>query len=58
MRYNLEGRVFRSISNTDNAEVMLGECMSTPERLPDTRLKFEENRQWLSGDTSSGHLET
>jgi len=109
MEYNLEGKVFRSVSNTDNGEVgadtrfhyrqtgdivtadysgggilaghliarvlaggqldmryhhlndkgdlMLGTCLSTPERLPDGRLRFKEKWQWLSGDMSSGSSE-
>lgn len=35
-------------------EFMLGTCLSTPERLPDGRLRFHEEWQWLSGDLSSG----
>ena len=109
MEYNLEGKVFRSVSNTDNGEVdadtlfhyrqvgdlvsadyrgggivtghliakvlaggqldmryhhlndkgdfMLGKCLSTPERLPDGRLRFKETWQWLSGDMSAGSSE-
>ena len=109
MHYNLEGKVFRSVSNTDNGDVdartlfhyrqagdvvtadysggsivvghliarvladgrldmryhhlndedqfMLGKCLSTPERLPDGRLRFHEAWQWLSGDQSSGESE-
>jgi hypothetical protein len=109
MEYNLEGKVFRSVSNTDNGEVgaetrfhyrqagdivtadysgggilvghliarvlaggrldmrchhlndtgdfMLGTCLSTPERLPDGRLRFKERWRWLSGDMSAGSSE-
>ena len=109
MEYNLEGKVFRSVSNTGNGEVgadtrfhyrqagdivtadysgggilvghliatvladgqldmryhhlndkgdfMLGKCLSTPERLPDGRLRFKEQWQWLSGDMSCGSSE-
>ena len=109
MDYNLQGKVFRSVSNTNNGEVnadtlfhyrqegdlvtaqysgggivaghliakvlgdgrmdmryhhlnadgafMLGTCLSTPERLPDGRLRFKEQWQWLSGDMSAGHSE-
>jgi hypothetical protein len=109
MEYNLEGKVFRSISNTANGDVgaetlfryrhtgdivtadysggsivvghliarvlaggrldmryhhlndkgdfMLGECISTPEVLPDGRLRFKEEWRWLSGDRSSGTSE-
>ncbi len=67
MGYNLEGRIFRSVSNSDNGDVgaqtlfrndrgdfMFGTCLSTPEPLPDGRLRFKERWQWLSGDMSSG----
>lgn len=109
MQYNLEGKMFRSLTNTENGEVgtetlfhyhqkdevvsaqysggsivsgqliaqvmpggqldmryhhlnnkgefMLGKCLSTPELLPDGRLKFKESWQWLSGDMSSGYSE-
>jgi hypothetical protein len=108
-RYNLEGKVFRSVANTKNGDVgagtvfhyrqsgdivtadysgggivvghliatvlaggeldmryhhlndkgqfMLGTCLSTPEQLPDGRLRFKEKWQWLSGDMSSGSSE-
>ncbi|RMW97891.1 n-acetylglutamate synthase [Allofranklinella schreckenbergeri] len=104
--YDLDGKTFRSVSNTPNGEVdgqtrfhyrqrgeivtahyeggqvrcgqlmarmlpdgrldmryhhlnsagqfMLGQCLSTPERLPDGRLRFHEQWQWLNGDGSSG----
>ena len=109
MKYNLEGKVFRSVTNTENGEIgteslfyyhqdgelvwaeyhggtivsghllakwlksgqldmryhhlnnkgefMLGKCLSTPEVLPDGRLKFKESWQWLSGDMSAGYSE-
>jgi hypothetical protein len=38
----------------DRGELMLGTCRSTPERLPDGRLRFHEHWQWLAGDRSSG----
>jgi hypothetical protein len=109
MKYNLEGKTFRSVTNTENGEVsgdtvfyyrqdgdvvsaeyrggtivaghliakvltsgeldmryhhlnvhgefMLGKCSSTPEVLPDGRLKFKESWQWLSGDLSRGYSE-
>ena len=37
---------------------MLGTCISTPGRLPDGRLRFKEEWQWLSGDLSSGYSES
>ena len=109
MKYNLEGKIFRSVTNTQNGEVgvetvfyyrqdgelvsaeyrggiivgghlmalmrengqldmryhhlnnsgkfMLGKCLSTPEVLPDGRLKFKESWQSLSGDRSAGYSE-
>jgi len=38
-------------------QFMLGQCLSTPERLPDGRLRFKERWQWLSGDRSAGTSE-
>jgi hypothetical protein len=106
MKYNLDGKIFQSIENTDNGEVnsetlfhyhqeddiisadydggiilkghllgkmhengnleftyhhinlegnlMLGKCTSVPTSLPDGRLKYSEQWQWLTGDRSSG----
>ena len=38
-------------------QFMLGQCLSTPECLPDGRLRFKESWQWLSGDRSAGTSE-
>jgi hypothetical protein len=38
----------------DRGELMVGTCRSTPEQLPDGRLRFHEEWQWLSGDRSAG----
>lgn len=109
MNYNLDGKVFRSITNTENGEVGMdtffhytqrgeivtadyrggtivsghliakvldngqldmryhhlntrgelqtGICRSTPQLLPDGRLRFKESWQWLSGDRSTGESE-
>ena len=38
-------------------QLMLGQCLSTPECLPDGRLRFKESWQWLSGDRSAGTSE-
>ena len=35
-------------------ELMTGRCRSTPERLPDGRLRLHEVWQWTSGDGSAG----
>lgn len=37
-----------------DGEFMLGKCLSTPDVLPDGRIKYHERWQWLSGDMSSG----
>lgn len=39
--------------NTEG-ELMTGRCHSTPERLPDGRIRLLERWQWTSGDHSSG----
>ena len=35
-------------------ELQTGFCRSTPEILPDGRIRLHENWQWTSGDCSSG----
>jgi hypothetical protein len=35
-------------------ELMTGICRSTPELLPDGRLRMHESWQWASGDGSTG----
>lgn len=35
-------------------ELMTGRCISTPETLPDGRIRLHETWQWTSGDNSSG----
>ncbi|GAB3557572.1 n-acetylglutamate synthase [Spirosoma fluminis] len=35
-------------------ELMTGRCQSTPELLPDGRIRLHERWQWTSGDGSSG----
>ncbi len=35
-------------------ELMTGRCHSTPEYLPDGRIRLHERWQWTSGDKSSG----
>ncbi len=35
-------------------EIMTGTCHSTPEILPDGRLRLQEDWQWTSGDGSRG----
>lgn len=36
-------------------EIMTGTCQSTPEILPDGRIKLHEQWQWTSGDQSAGN---
>jgi hypothetical protein len=38
-----------------NGELMTGRCHSTPEVLPDGRLRLHEQWQWTAGDGSAGH---
>jgi hypothetical protein len=35
-------------------DFMTGKCRSTPTRLPDGRIRLDEEWQWTSGDLSSG----
>lgn len=35
-------------------ELMTGVCRSTPERLPDGRIRLHEQWRWTSGDGSTG----
>ncbi|HEX8248290.1 MAG TPA: hypothetical protein VF599_08975 [Pyrinomonadaceae bacterium] len=37
-----------------NGELMTGKCRSTPEILPDGRLRLYEKWHWTSGDFSAG----
>ncbi|MEM7104224.1 MAG: n-acetylglutamate synthase [Bacteroidota bacterium] len=37
-----------------NLEFRMGKCHSTPEILPDGRIRLYENWQWLNGDLSTG----
>lgn len=38
----------------DRGELMTGVCRSTPEFLPDGRIRLHEAWRWTSGDASSG----
>lgn len=109
MEHDLDGKVFRPVSNTDNGdvgadtvfryhqqgsvvwaeyeggeivkghlvaivlptgqldmryhhinrqgEIMIGTCISTPERTGSGKLKLQEEWRWLNGDLSSGRSE-
>lgn len=37
-----------------SGEIMTGTCQSTPEILPDGRIRLHEKWQWTSGDLTSG----
>jgi len=39
--------------NSDG-EIMTGKCISTPEILPDNRIRLHDDWQWTSGDLSKG----
>jgi hypothetical protein len=36
-------------------ELMTGECQSTPEWLPDGKIRLHERWRWTSGDQSEGY---
>ena len=37
-----------------HGQIMTGTCASTPELLPDGRIRLHEKWQWTSGDQSQG----
>ena len=50
-----QGRLDARYAHVNGAgELMTGECRTTPERLPDGRLRLHEEWRWTSGDRSSG----
>jgi len=50
-----EGRLDARYGHVNRSgELMTGECRTTPERLPDGRLRLHEEWRWTSGDRSSG----
>jgi len=38
-------------------QIMIGQCLSTPEILESGKLKFKEQWQWLCGNNSTGYSE-
>ncbi|MBL7939593.1 MAG: n-acetylglutamate synthase [Flavobacteriales bacterium] len=53
---NGEGRLdMRYHQVNDRGELMSGVCRSTPEVLPDGRVRMYEEWRWTSGDGSSGN---
>ena len=50
-----EGRLdMRYHQVNDRGELMTGVCRSTPELLPDGRIRLHEEWRWTSGDGSKG----
>jgi hypothetical protein len=50
-----EGRLnMRYQHVNDKGEVMTGICLSTPELMPDGKIRLHESWQWTSGDQSKG----
>lgn len=50
-----EGRIELSYHQVNTAgELRTGVCLSTPEVLPDGRLRLHEEWRWTSGDGSAG----
>ena len=50
-----EGRLDMRYAHVNDAgALMTGVCTSTPEALPDGRLRLHETWRWTSGDGSSG----
>ena len=50
-----DGRLDARYAHVNTAgELMTGECRSTPETLPDGRIRLHEDWRWTSGDRSSG----
>ena len=50
-----EGNLDARYAHVNGAgELMTGECRTTPEILPDGRLRLDEEWRWTSGDRSSG----
>ena len=43
---------YHQVNNKE--ELMTGTCISTPEMLPNGKIRLHENWQWTSGDKSSG----
>jgi hypothetical protein len=54
-RVDAEGGLDMRYQHVNTAgELMTGVCRSTPELLPDGRVRLHETWQWTSGDRSSG----
>lgn len=50
-----DGRLdFRYTHVNQDDVIMTGRCLSTPELLPDGRIRLNEEWTWTSGDLSSG----
>ena len=50
-----QGRIeMRYHQVNDKGELMTGTCRSTPEMLPNGKIRLHESWQWTSGDRSQG----
>ncbi|PSL02342.1 n-acetylglutamate synthase [Cecembia rubra] len=53
---NAEGKIdMRYHQVNKNGEIMTGTCVSTPEVLPNGKIRLHEEWNWTSGDGSSGN---
>ena len=53
---DMEGKIdMRYHQVNENGELMTGMCTSTPEFLPDGKIRLHEAWQWTSGDRSKGN---
>lgn len=53
---NAEGKIdMRYHQVNKNGEIMTGTCISTPEVLPNGKIRLHEEWTWTSGDSSSGN---
>ncbi|EKB51222.1 hypothetical protein [Cecembia lonarensis] len=53
---NAEGMIdMRYHQVNKNGEIMTGTCISTPEVLPNGKIRLHEEWTWTSGDSSSGN---
>lgn len=52
---NEQGNINMRYHQVNNkGELMTGQCQSTPEMLPDGRIRLHETWEWTSGDYSKG----
>ena len=54
-KVDTEGRLdMRYHQINSNGEIMTGICVSTPELMPNGKIRLHEKWQWTSGDLSQG----